>query len=124
MLGNWKTKEHESDGDTNCNQCTWYNQQTISKGTGGVGNKRTSGKHLNYSIIKIGQNTEESARDLKTLAVTQTPVEKPSSNAGMKNFLRCTIIKDHTTKLFMSKAEWNTENLLGFWDSNKSSNLD
>ena len=39
------------------------------------GNKRTSGDHLNYSIIKIDQNTEKSPGDLRRLAVTQTPVE-------------------------------------------------
>ena len=26
--------------------------------TGGVGNKRTSGYHLNYIIVEIGQNTD------------------------------------------------------------------
>ena len=46
---------------------------------------RTSGDHPNNSIIKIGQNTEKSPRDLRTLVVTQTPVkvnssEKPSAN--------------------------------------------
>ena len=43
--------------------------------TGGLGNKRTSGDHPNYSIIKIGQKTEKSPGDLKRLALTQTPVE-------------------------------------------------
>ena len=39
---------------------------TVSKklvqgtGTRGLGNKRTSGDHPNYSIIEIDQNTEES----------------------------------------------------------------
>ena len=42
--------------------------------TGGLGNKKTSGDPPNYRIIKIGQNTEESPRDLRRLAVTQTPV--------------------------------------------------
>ena len=36
----------------------------------GLGNKRTSGDHLNYSIIKIGQNTAKSPDDLRRLAVT------------------------------------------------------
>ena len=40
-----------------------------------LGDKRTSGDHPNYSIIKIGQNTKKSPGDLKRLAVTQTPVE-------------------------------------------------
>ena len=42
--------------------------------SGGLGNKRTNGDHLNYSFIKIGQNTEKSPGDLRRLAVPQTPV--------------------------------------------------
>ena len=41
----------------------------LIKGTGGPGNKRTSGDHPNYSII---ENTEKSPGDLRRLAVTQT----------------------------------------------------
>ena len=40
--------------------------------TGGLGNKRTRGDHPNYSIIEIGQNTEESPGDLSNFDVTQT----------------------------------------------------
>ena len=56
--------EHESDGDTNCNWCIWYSHQTIDTGKGGLENKRMSGDHPNYSIIKIDQNTEKSPGDL------------------------------------------------------------
>ena len=37
----------------------------VTKGTdtGGYGNKRTSGDHSDYSITKIGQNTENSPGD-------------------------------------------------------------
>ena len=66
--------EHEGDSDTNCCWRTWYNPQRIDKGTGRHGNNRTSGDHPNYSIIKIGQNTEKSPGDLRRLAVTQSPV--------------------------------------------------
>ena len=38
-------------------------------------NNRTRGDHPNDSIIKIGQNTEKSPRDLRRFAVTQTPVK-------------------------------------------------
>ena len=38
--------------------------QRNGSGTGGLGNKRTSADHLNYIIIKIGQNTEKSPWDL------------------------------------------------------------
>ena len=61
---------HESDGDTN--RCS---HQRIVTGTEGLEDKRSIGDHLNYRIIKIGQNTEKSPGDLRRLAVTQTSVE-------------------------------------------------
>ena len=75
LLGSWKTVEHKSNVYTNYNWCFWYSHRRIIKGTGGLGNKRTSRDHPNYYTIEIGQNTEKSPRDLKRLAVTQTPVE-------------------------------------------------
>ena len=39
----------------------------------GLDNLEISRDHSNYSIIEIGQNTEESSGDLRRLAVTQTP---------------------------------------------------
>ena len=71
LLGNWKTMEDESDGDTNCNWYSWYSHQRIGTRTGGLGNKRKSGDHPNYSIIEIGQITEKSPEDLRKLEVTQ-----------------------------------------------------
>ena len=65
--------EHEGEGDTNYNWRTKKNIQRTGKGTGRLENKRTSEDHPNYSIIKIGQNTEKSPGDLRRLAVTQTP---------------------------------------------------
>ena len=59
------------DGDTNC---TWR-ARLIGTGTGGIGNKRSSGDHLNYSIVGNSQNTKKSPGDLRRLAVTHTPVE-------------------------------------------------
>ena len=44
------------------------------QGTGGAGNKRVRGDHPNYSIVKIGQNTEDNPGDFRRLAATQTPV--------------------------------------------------
>ena len=64
-----RNMEHEGDGNTNCNWCTWNNPQRISKGSGRFGNKR---KRL--SISKISQNTGKSPGDLRRLAVTQPPV--------------------------------------------------
>ena len=44
---------------------------TVTRGleqeTGGLGNKRMSGDHPNYSIINISQNTEKSHGDLLSL---------------------------------------------------------
>ena len=45
--------EHESDGDTNSKWHARYNYHRIGTGTGGLGNKRTSGDHPNNSIIEI-----------------------------------------------------------------------
>ena len=61
--------EHES------NWCTRYSHQRIGTGIGGLGNEKTNEDHLNYSIVEIGQNTKKSPRNLRTLAVTQTPME-------------------------------------------------
>ena len=49
---------------------------TILKGfVKGIRNQKTSGRHPDYSIIKIGQNIEKSLGDLKIFAVTETPVK-------------------------------------------------
>ena len=72
-----KVMEHESDGNANYNWCARNGPQRFGKGTGRVENLRTSRDHPNYSIIKIGQNTEKSPGDLSSLAVT------------------CTLVKDH-----------------------------
>ena len=48
---------------------------TVTEGlVQGLGNKKTSGYHPNYSIIEIGRNIEKSPEDLRRPAVTQTPV--------------------------------------------------
>ena len=65
--------EHESDGDTNCNWCSWYSHQKLGAGTEGLGNKRTSGDNPNCCIAEISQNTEKSPGDLRRLAVNQNP---------------------------------------------------
>ena len=69
-----KMLKHESDNYTNRDWCFWYSHPRIIKGTGGLGNKRTSGDHPNYYIIENGQNTEKSPGDLRKLAVAQTHV--------------------------------------------------
>ena len=70
-----ETIEHKGNGDTSCNWCTWNDLKRISKWTRRFTNQRTSRDHPNYNITKIGQNTEESPGDLRTLAVIQTPVK-------------------------------------------------
>ena len=62
-----KTVEHESDGYTNGNWCSWYNHQRIIQGTGGLGNNRTSEDNPNYSIGEIDLYTEKSPGDLLSL---------------------------------------------------------
>ena len=47
----------------------------VGTGTGGLGNKRASGDHPNYSIVEIDQKSKKSPGDLKGLVVAQTPVE-------------------------------------------------
>ena len=47
----------------------------VCKGIGRLRNKRTSGDHPDYIVIKIGQNIEKSSGNLRIFAVTQTPVK-------------------------------------------------
>ena len=54
-------------------KCARYSLQRISKETGRLGNKRTSGDQSNDSTVKIRQNTEKNPGDLKGLTVAQTP---------------------------------------------------
>ena len=64
----------------------WNNPHTISKERGRLRKKGANRDHSEYSIIKINQNTEKSVRDLRRLAVSQTPGEKKqSANAKVKN---------------------------------------
>ena len=66
--------KHERDGDTNCSECTWNDPKTIDKGNRRLKYQRISGDCLDYSIIKIGQNTEESPGDSRRFSVIQTPM--------------------------------------------------
>ena len=63
-----KVIEYKGDGDTDYNWCTWNSCQRFGKGTERVKNQRINWDHTNYSIV-VSQNTEESPRDLKRLAV-------------------------------------------------------
>ena len=77
-----KNYEHEHDGDTNRNWCTWNNSERTDKGTRRLRNYRLRRDHPDYSIIKIDQNTEKSLGDMRRLAVTQTPVKDHQLTLG------------------------------------------
>ena len=59
-----KAVEHECDGDTNCNWCTWNGTQKLWKVAGKLEIRR---RIETISIIEIGLNTEKSPGDLKRL---------------------------------------------------------
>ena len=59
--------EQESDGDANRNWYARYSHQRIGTGTEELENKRASGDHRNYSIVKIDRNTEKGPVDLLSL---------------------------------------------------------
>ena len=62
-------------GHINFKKCTWNNPQRLGKGLDGVVNRRTNGDHPNYSIVKIGQNTEKSPGDLQRFGVSLAPLK-------------------------------------------------
>ena len=57
----------------------WKSQKVVNNNdnyiAGIARNRRTIWDHPNYSITKIGQNTEKSPGDLKGLIVIQIPVK-------------------------------------------------
>ena len=70
-----KAMENEGDDDTDCNCCTWNETQRLGKWTGKLGNQMSNRDNSNYSIIKIGYNTEKDPGDLRRLTVIQTPLK-------------------------------------------------
>ena len=66
--------------------------KSFVKENGWLRNQRTSGDHLEYCIIKIGQNTEKSPGDLRRLTVTQTLVKNYQLTPVWKNSKRKIII--------------------------------
>ena len=57
---------------------------TVTKGTGGLGARRTSGDHPNYNITENGQNTEEYWR-LEETCCHSNSSERRSANTDGKN---------------------------------------
>ena len=89
----WKKPvDHESDGYTNCNWCSWYNHQRTGTKTEGHGNNGTGGDCPNYSIVEIGHNTPKNQGNLRRLAVAQTPVEDYQLKLTQKHSRRKIII--------------------------------
>ena len=77
--------EHENDGDTNFDWCSWYSHQRIDTATGGLENKRTYGNHLNYSINKNQPEYWEESWRLKENCYHSNSHEKPLARADVKN---------------------------------------
>ena len=65
--GTKKAVEHEGDGDTKCNWCSWNGPQKLGDYFGRVGNQGTNRDYPDYSIVEIGQNTENGPGDLRRL---------------------------------------------------------
>ena len=84
------------------------NLQRIGKGTGKLGNKKTSGDYRNYSLIQIDQNTEKILGDLRRLAVTQTPVENRRLTLERKTFKGVMMIM--TVVYEAELKQWLTQN--------------
>ena len=83
-----RTMEHEGDGNTNCNCCTWNNPQRLGKGT-----EKLRGQVEIIKTSALLKKTEKSPEDLRWLVVTRTSVKKKTSaNASVKNSASCKII--------------------------------
>ena len=61
--------------NNNNNSRNLNGSQKLNKEIGRAEYRRTSLDHPNYSITKIGLNTEKSPGDLRRLAITRTPEE-------------------------------------------------
>ena len=104
-----KTMEHEVDGDTN-----WrarFSYQNFGTGTEGLGNKRTSIEHPNYSIVEVSPNVAKSPGDLGRLAITQTPGRNHQLTLVWKTLMIIIIIWHSNVKLKHEKAKLKTCNL-------------
>ena len=88
LLESWKIVERKSDNDISCICRARYSHQRIGTGNGGLGNKRVSGDHPNYSIVESDQNTEKSPGDLRRLEETcshSDSSDKLSVKTGVKS---------------------------------------
>ena len=53
------SRKLKGDSDTSCSWCTWNDPKGFKKKIGGIGHKRKDRDHPDYSIAKIGLNTEK-----------------------------------------------------------------
>ena len=104
LLENWKTMEHKSDSDTNCNWCACYSYQKIGTGTG--------------ERVETIQTTTllRSVRILRRVLEICCHLDssgKPSANAGVKNSQMSKMIKVliHIKELQLQITILNTDNL-------------
>ena len=70
-----KVVEHEGDGITIVISMLRMVPLRLGKGIVSVGSWRKKQDHSDYSIAEIDLNTQKSPGDLKTLAVTHSPVK-------------------------------------------------
>ena len=96
-----KTVEHESDGCTNCNWCSWYSHPRIDKGTGVLWNE--GGR-----VGTIQTTTLRSARILSRV-ISQTPEENHQLTLMWKTLKRGQMTSKGTT----STSDVNTKHGLG-----------
>ena len=98
--------DHEGDGGISCNRFTWNDFKMIGKGTGKIGNQKTSRNHPSYSFVKISQNIEKSPGDLRRIAVSQTPVKDHElALVGKKNLQIITITTVIICRLYGDRDE-------------------
>ena len=67
--------KHKGDSDTNFRWWARNRFQGLEKGIGRRRNQKKNREHPDYSIVEIGQDIEKSPGDLRTFAVTQTPMK-------------------------------------------------
>ena len=76
--------EHEGDNYTNRDWCFWYSHQSIIKGTGGLGGRRTRRDHPNYNIFeKRPEYWDESWKHEETCCLSNSS-ERPSAKTDVK----------------------------------------
>ena len=75
-----------------------------------VGNKRANRDHLNYSIVDVKQNTEQSPGKLKTCCLSYFR-ERPPANVGGKNLQEYNNNMYHSHIHEYAKCTWDVHNI-------------